>query len=82
MTVDPVDRVPLFRLGDATIRRDKQLDGGWIVEIAGKGEYGMEGDLGSITRWVRMELGLEIPYSGEPVSQPEHSNDNGLLPVA
>jgi hypothetical protein len=46
--VHPTDHVPVFRLGGASIRRDKQNPGDWIVDVAG-GIFNAGGDLEAIT---------------------------------
>lgn len=47
MEIHPAERVPVFRLGGASIRRNKR-HGGWIVEVAG-GVFEQSGDLTAIT---------------------------------
>jgi hypothetical protein len=47
MEIHPTERVPVFRLGGASIRRNKR-HGGWIVEVAG-GVFEQAGDLAAIT---------------------------------
>lgn len=51
MELHPIDRVPIFRLNDATIRRDKINEFDWLVELDGD-VYGMDGDLQGITEEV------------------------------
>lgn len=54
------DRVPLFRLGDASIRRNKQKPGEWIVEINGH-VFDAGGKLEEITAQVRQMVGVSKP---------------------
>lgn len=51
LEMHPTDRVPVFRMDAASIRRDKR-NGGWIVEIDGD-EFEADGDLGEITAHVK-----------------------------
>lgn len=55
--VHPREHVPVFRLGGAAIRRDKQTPGAWIVDVAG-GSFNAGGDLDLITAKA-MELDCE-----------------------
>lgn len=47
MEIHPAERVPVFRKGGASIRRNKR-HGGWIIEVAG-GILERAGDLKEIT---------------------------------
>lgn len=54
----PMDRVPVFRLGPASIRRDKQQAGGWIVTYQGR-EIPTTADLEEITTEVRSKMEID-----------------------
>lgn len=49
--IHPVDRVPVFRLGSAAVRRDKDNPGGWIVTVSDL-EYRFTGEVNEISRFV------------------------------
>jgi hypothetical protein len=67
----PTDRVPMLRLGDASIRRNREKSGEWIVEIGGQ-VFDASGDLIGITAKVRQVLGLPEPAQPEPWFLPNH----------
>lgn len=84
--VHKTDRVPVFRLGDASIRRDRNVAGGWIVEV-GESIYQTTTDLESITAEVqRLQAVAEDDgnsWGGSPAAQvaevltaeyPEHAS--------
>src|SRR3989304_2083979 len=58
--IHPRDRVPVFRFGDAAIRRDKASAYGWIVWIGGE-EWDAEGSLADITGHARQLLAEPPP---------------------
>lgn len=55
LEMHPVDRVPVLRRGEASIRRNKDVAGAWIVEI-GEAVFDASGDLAEITAEVDQVL--------------------------
>lgn len=55
LEMHPVDRVPVLRRGEASIRRNKDQAGAWIVEIGGA-VFDASGDLAGITAEVDQAL--------------------------
>lgn len=64
----PIDRVPVFRLGPASIRRDRATVRTWIVEIEGE-TFDAEGSLADITVHVKSLLPKPAPVPLSPAAE-------------
>lgn len=78
----PVDRVPVFRLGSASIRRDRTTPGGWVVEALG-GSYRSQADLAEITTEVESMLSeVEAAQAPEPETEAPPAKPSSAAQVA
>lgn len=67
--VHPADRVPVFRLGSASIRRDKTTPGGWIIAVSDS-EFRSSGSVSEITTSVN-ELAAPVDETAQATSEIE-----------
>lgn len=70
--IHPTERVPVFRLGAASVRRNKSGRSHWLIEIAGE-TYEADGDAATVTAAVKEKLAGASAQPDDPTPDPPAS---------